>query len=385
MHFPGLISSKLPQLQTTIFTRMSALAAEHGAINLAQGFPDFEPLPEVIQAVSQALGAGNHQYAPMAGYLPLREKIAEKCARLYACSLHPDSEITITAGGTQALFTAIHALIREGDEVLVFAPAYDSYIPAIETAGGKYVYYTVHTPDYCINWEDVKKLISPRTRMIILNNPTNPTGKVWQEEDLRQLAKLVAQTEIILLSDEVYEHMVFDEKRHESVLRYPELAERALCCFSFGKTYHVTGWKLGYVTGPAELMKEFRKIHQYNVFSVNSFLQKAFAELMEHPALYEDLSGFYQQKRDFARKQLQHPGLEMLPCEGTYFQLYRYHNISDERDIDFAKRLVTEYQLAVIPVSVFYPNQLDEKVIRICFAKKEETILRAAAQMQKIK
>lgn len=385
MHFPGRISSKLPQLQTTIFTQMSALAQTHDAINLAQGFPDFEPSPEIIQAVSRALSGGNQQYAPMAGYIPLREKIAEKCSRLYGCSLHPESEITITAGGTQAIFTAIHALVREGDEVLVFAPAYDCYIPAIETAGGKYVYYTLHAPDFSLNWEDVKKLISPRTRMIILNNPTNPTGKVWREEDMQQLAKIVSQTEIILLSDEVYEHIVFDDKRHESVLRYPELAERALCCFSFGKTYHVTGWKLGYVTGPAELMKEFRKIHQYNVFSVNSFLQTAFTELMQQPALYEELSRFYQQKRDFARKNLQHPGLEMLPCEGTYFLLYRYHNISEERDIDFSNRLVTDYKLAVIPVSVFHPNHLDEKVIRICFAKREETLVRAAERMQKIK
>lgn len=385
MNFPGSIHSKLPAVGTTIFTVMSALAREHNAINLSQGFPDFQPDPLLQVEVDKAIKAGHNQYAPMAGLISLRERIAEKAERLYGATINPDTEITITAGGTQALFTAILATVRENDEVILFAPAYDSYAPAVVLAGGKSLYYNMEAPDFAINWQQVKKLITQRTRMIVINTPHNPSGSILTDKDLKELEKLTKGTNIIILSDEVYEHIVFDGAKHQSVLRYPALAERSMVVGSFGKTYHTTGWKIGYCIAPAELMVEFRKVHQFNVFSVNTPAQYACAEALKHPHLYEELSAFYQQKRDFFRAAIQDSKFELLDCRGTYFQLASYKNISEEKDTEFVKWLTKEMLVAAIPVSVFYHQHLDQKVIRFCFAKENETLEKAATQLLKVK
>jgi methionine aminotransferase len=385
MNFPGSIHSKLPAVGTTIFTVMSALAREHNAINLSQGFPDFQPDPLLQVEVDKAIKAGHNQYAPMAGLISLRERIAEKAERLYGATINPDTEITITAGGTQALFTAILATVRENDEVILFAPAYDSYAPAVVLAGGKSLYYNMEAPDFAINWQQVKKLITQRTRMIVINTPHNPSGSILTDKDLKELEKLTKGTNIIILSDEVYEHIVFDGAKHQSVLRYPALAERSMVVGSFGKTYHTTGWKIGYCIAPAELMVEFRKVHQFNVFSVNTPAQYACAEALKHPHLYEELPAFYQQKRDFFRAAIQGSKFELLDCRGTYFQLASYKNISEEKDTEFVKWLTKEMLVAAIPVSVFYHQHLDQKVIRFCFAKENETLEKAATQLLKVK
>lgn len=384
MNFPSAISSKLPKVGTTIFTVMSALAKEHNAINLSQGFPDFNPHPVLIEEMNNAMKSGYNQYAPMAGYLPLREKLADKAHELYKAKVDPDTEITITAGGTQAIFTAILSVIRENDEVILFAPAYDSYAPAVELAGGKAIYYDLESPEFKVNWNDVKRLINQRTKMIIINTPHNPSGTTLKEADMKELEKLIAGTDIMLLSDEVYEHIVFDESRHESVLRYPKLAERSFVINSFGKTYHTTGWKLGYCIAPKNMMAEFRKVHQFNVFSVNSIAQVAFAEILKRKDLYLELNSFYQQKRDFFRQAIQASRFKSLKCEGTYFQLVSYNRISKERDTEFVKRMTKDMGVAAIPVSVFYRHQIDNSVIRFCFAKEEETLKRAAELISKV-
>lgn len=384
MHFPSSINSKLPNVSTTIFTIMSALAKEYGAVNLSQGFPDFSPHPILLEAVERAMRSGHNQYSPMAGYMPLREKIAEKAQDLYTAEVDPDTEITITAGGTQAIFTAILSVVRENDEVILFAPAYDSYAPAVELAGGRAVYYDMLPPDFRIDWHGVKKLINQRTRMIIINTPHNPSGTVLSAYDMQQLEKLTKNSDIIILSDEVYEHIIFDGLQHQSVLRYPKLAERAFVVNSFGKTYHNTGWKVGYCIAPKNLMAEFRKVHQFNVFSVNSVAQVAFDEALKQKDLYLELNAFYQAKRDYFRQAIQSSRFKLLNCEGTYFQLAGYSRISEERDVEFVRRMTKDMGVAAIPVSVFYRHQVDNSIVRFCFAKQEETLKKAADLITKI-
>jgi methionine aminotransferase len=384
MQFEGNISSKFPKLGTTIFTVMSAMAKEHDAINLSQGFPEYQPDSRLLQAFESALRSGNHQYAPMAGWLPLREAIAAKTEKLYGQNVDPEMEITITAGGTQAIFTAIAAVIHEGDEVIVFAPAYDCYAPAIELVGGRPVFYNLSAPDFKIEWEKVKKLITSKTKLIIINSPHNPTAKVFSPTDLEALEHMVKGTNIMLLSDEVYEHITFDSKPHQSVLSRKLLAERSFVVSSFGKTYHCTGWKVGYVIAPQNLMQEFRKVHQYNVFSVSTPAQVAFAEILKEEDMYLSLSSFYEAKRNFFRDALKASRFGLLDCEGTYFQLASYDQISDAKDVEFAKWLTVEKRVASIPISVFYSHTPDSKVIRFCFAKEEETLKRAAEWLSKI-
>ena len=377
-HYKTSIFSKLPKVGTTIFTKMSELSNQHGALNLSQGFPDFDIDMKLVDEVEKYMRKGFNQYAPMPGLMKLREKIASKLYSLYDIDYHPESEITITAGATQAIFTAIAAFVKEEDEVIIFTPAYDCYQPAIELVGGKPVFVQMTSPEYKINWEEVKKLISQKTRMIIINSPHNPTGSLLSKEDLLELEKITSDSDIIILSDEVYEHIVFDNQSHESICKYKELANRSLAVFSFGKTFHVTGWKLGYCIGPKELMTEFRKVHQFNVFSCNHPLQLAVSSYMDDPENYLHIKEIYQSKRDLFTSSIEGSRFKMIPCLGTYFQLLDYSDISEENDVDFSIRLIEEYKIASIPVSVFYNSPLDEKVLRFCFAKKDETILKAA-------
>jgi methionine aminotransferase len=379
--YPRPLASRLPQVGTTIFTVMSALANEHGAINLSQGFPDFEAPAELLGLLDQATRAGHNQYAPMTGVPVLREAIAAKVNALYGATYDVDAEITVTAGATQAIFTAIAALVHPGDEVIVFAPVYDSYAPSVALQGGKVVYATLSQPGYRPDWAQVKKLIRKRTRLIVINSPHNPTGMVWTADDMARLEALVKDTDIIVLSDEVYEHMVFDGARHESVMRYPGLAERSVVVSSFGKTYHVTGWKVAYCLAPRELMAEFRKAHQFNVFSVHTPTQHALAEFMKRPGWYEQLKALYQGKRDIFRQALGGSRFELLPCEGTYFQCVKYSAISTEGDRAFVERLTREHGVAAIPVSAFYPGGDDHGVIRFCFAKSAATLERALERL----
>ena len=384
MNFQGSVRSKLPGVGTTIFTVMSALAREHDAINLSQGFPDFNPDQLLQSEVERALKNGHNQYAPMAGLPLLRERIAAKVDSLYKINVDPESEITITAGGTQSLFTAIAALVSENDEVILFSPAYDSYAPSVELSGGKAIHYSMEAPDFTINWQQVKKLITQRTRMIVINTPHNPTGTVLTEKDMKELEKLTKGTDIIILSDEVYEHIIFDGAAHQSVLRYPKLAERSMVVGSFGKTYHATGWKVGYCIAPRELTAEFRKVHQFNVFSVSTPMQYAYAEILQHSHLYDNLAAFYQEKRDFFKKAMKGSKFELLDSKGTYFQLASYKKITEDKDTEVVKWLTKEFKVAAIPISVFYHQHLDQKVIRFCFAKENDTLERAAERLSKI-
>ena len=378
------IDSKLPWVGTTIFTVMSKLATDCGAINLSQGFPDFQAEPALFEATLRAMNDGRNQYPPMAGMPELRAAIAGKVESLYGVRYDADQEITVTAGATQALFTAIAAFVRSGDEVIVFAPFYDSYVPSIETVGGRAVYAQLHFPDYKPDWAQVRGLITPRTRMIIVNSPNNPTGSLLDAADLDALAELTRNTDIVVLSDEVYEHIVYDGARHASVAAHPQLAMRSIVVSSFGKTYHITGWKIGYVLAAAELMTEFRKVHQFNVFTVNTPCQLGIAEYMRDPARHLGLAAFYQHKRDFFRAQLRDTKFELLPCRGTYFQLARYDAISDLPDREFAQWLTREVGVAVIPVSVFYPDGRDDKVVRFCFAKQESTLAAAGERLRRL-
>lgn len=382
------IESRLPQVGTTIFTVMSALAQRHGAINLSQGFPDFSPPAELLDELDRAARAGHNQYAPMAGVPALRAAIAEKVDRLYGARYDVDTEITVTAGATQAIFTAIAALVRPGDEVIVFEPVYDSYGPAVELNGGTVVRARLGFPGYRPDWAQVRSLVTPRTRMIVINTPHNPTGTVWTADDLRALEALVQGTDIVVLADEVYEHMVFDQEatgvRHESVARYPLLAERSFVVSSFGKTYHVTGWKIAYCLAPKELMAEFRKAHQFNVFTVHAPSQHAIAAFMCHHEWYDELRAMYQARRDFFRAGLAGSRFELLPCAGTYFQCVRFGAISDEGDRAFVERLTAEHGVAAIPVSAFYSGGDDFGVIRFCFAKEEATLARALERLVKL-
>lgn len=382
--YPRPLTSRLPEVGTTIFSVMSALASEHGALNLSQGFPDFDAPAELLSLLDQHARAGHNQYAPMTGVPVLREAIAAKVSTLYGAQYDVDAEITVTAGATQAIFTAVAALVHPGDEVIVFTPVYDSYAPSVELQGGKVVYAHLTLPDYRPDWDEVARLITRRTRMIILNSPHNPTGTVWTAEDMAQLEALVKDTDIVLLSDEVYEHMVFDQARHESVLRYPGLAERSLVVSSFGKTYHITGWKVAYCLAPRELMAEFRKAHQFIVFTVHAPSQYALADFMKKPGWYDQLKALYQGKRDIFRQALAGSRFELLPCQGTYFQCVKYAAISDEGDRAFVERLTREHGVAAIPVSAFYPDGADHGVIRFCFAKSAATLEQALERLIKL-
>ncbi len=348
------IQSKLPNVGTTIFTVMSALAEQHKAINLSQGFPNFDVPDALKDLVNKHIQRGMNQYPPMAGVLKLREILAEKVQTFYRCPVDPQTEITITAGGTQAIFTAIAAFIRPDDEVILIEPAYDSYAPSIETFGGKVVAYRLTPPQYKIDWTAFGALISAKTKMIIINTPHNPTGKILSINDLETLEQLTEGTDIIVLSDEVYEHLVYDGQQHASIMRLPKLFQRSIACFSFGKTFHATGWKVGYVVAPEYLMREFRKVHQFNVFTVNTPVQHALADYLEDEDNYLYLCDFYQAKRDFFLSKMQTSRLKPLTCEGTFFQLFDYSQISDKLDTDFCKWLTTDIGVAAIPVSVFY-------------------------------
>jgi methionine aminotransferase len=383
MASPAIIS-KLPDVGTTIFTVMSSLAAELGAVNLGQGFPDFPMSEELVALVDQAMRDGFNQYAHMNGLASLREVLAEKITGLYHTAVNPDTQITITPGGTYAIYTALTTILRPGDEVIVFEPAYDSYIPNILINGAVPVRIDLQFPEYRVDWDEVRRKITPRTRLILLNTPHNPTGAILRSADMEQLRSIVKDTNIFIHSDEVYEHLVFDGLPHESILRYPDLLERSFVSFSFGKVYHCTGWKLGYSVSSPSLMKEFRKVHQFNCFSCHTPSQVGLARFLTNADTYLSLSAFLQKKRDLFARLMTATKFTPLPSYGSYFQLYKYDRISDEPDKDFAIRITKEYGVATIPVSVFYTAGKDDRVVRFCFAKKEETLEKAAERLVKI-
>lgn len=376
-------TSKLPKIETSIFAVMSALANECGAINLSQGFPNFEGDVRLRQLVAHYLNAGvmYNQYAPMAGVPLLTQRITDKIKRLYQMEYDAKTEVTITAGATEALSSALLALVQQGDEVILIEPAYDSYRPFVELAGGKAVVYAMKAPHWRIDWRELERLVTDKTRLILVNTPHNPTGAVFQESDWSELQRIVKDTNIFVLSDEVYEHLVFDGQPHRSVLQYPQLRERSLAVFSFGKTLHNTGWKIGYIVGDARLMAEVRKVHQYNVFSVNTPIQYAIADYIEDENTYLGLPAFFQEKRD---KWMPQMPFDYIPTQGTYFQIADYSRFSDEGDVDFCKRVTREYGVALIPVSGFYSDRLDQKVVRICFAKTDETMQQAAVRLARL-
>jgi methionine aminotransferase len=378
-----IIYSKLPKVGNTIFTEMSVLAQQCNAINLGQGFPDFLMDGELTNLVNDAMQQGHNQYVHMNGLPSLREVIAEKVKNLYLNPVCPNEEITITPGGTYAIYTSLTSILQRGDEVIVFEPAYDSYIPNIEINGGVAVPIALSFPNYSINWQLVKEKLSAKTRAIIINSPHNPSGALLKHEDLMALSELVAGTNIFIISDEVYEHLVFDEKKHLSVLLYPELYERSFVCSSFGKTYHCTGWKMGYCIAPPSLMKEFRKVHQFNCFSSNSPMQFALATFLKNEQAYIGLGKFLQQKRDYFSEAMKATKFKPLPSYGSYFQLYSYEGLSKEKEKDLAVRLIKEYGVATIPVSAFYSTAVENRVLRFCFAKKEDTLSDAAERLKR--
>lgn len=376
--------SKLPKVGTTIFTVMSGLAAEHKAINLSQGFPDFDCDPLLKKLVNEAMEQGHNQYAPMPGIIPLREVIAQKISNLYGQTVNPDTEITITPGGTYAIFTAIATCISPGDEVIIFEPAYDSYIPNVLVNGGTPVLIPLSYPDYHIDWALVRSRITPRTKMIMLNTPHNPTGSILRQTDIEELRKLVTEHNLLVLSDEVYEHLVYDGAQHLSILRYPDLLQNSFVTFSFGKVFHNTGWKMGYCVAPAHLMKEYRKVHQYLCFSVNTPMQYGLSNYLRTPEHYLSLPAFYQEKRDYFLQLMADTKFTPLASSGSYFQLMRYDRISAEGDKEFAERITKEFGVATIPVSAFYEDGKDDHVVRFCFAKKKETLEKAVERLRKI-
>jgi len=377
-HTSPTLTSKLPDVGTTIFTVMSTMAHEHGAINLSQGFPDFEPAKELLDRVSYYLGAGKNQYPPMTGVPELRQAIAGKFADYAGTAVDPDSEITITSGATEALMCAIQSVVRQGDEVIVFDPAYDSYEPAVTLAGGRTIHLPLTLPDYRIDWQALGDAVNKRTRLVIINSPHNPTATTLDPEDLDRLAETIRGYDCRVLSDEVYEHIVFDGKRHQSVVTHPELRDRSFAVFSFGKTYHATGWKIGYCVAPPDLTIEFRKIHQFNTFTTVTPMQWALADFVrDAPEHYRGLSAFYQEKRDFFRGQLEASRFTLLPSSGTYFQLADYSAISDLPDTGFANWLTRDKGVAVIPLSPFYQTAPDTRIIRFCFAKQNKTLKEA--------
>lgn len=378
---PPAITSRLPRVGTTIFTVMSALAQQHNAVNLGQGFPDFDCDPRLLDAVNAAMRRGLNQYPPMAGALPLREAIAAKVTQLYGHSYDPGSEITVTAGATQAILTAILAIVHPGDEVIVLDPSYDSYEPNIELAGGRAVHVSLTPRTFTPDFERIAAALTPRTRAIVINTPHNPSATVWTADDMRRLAELLRPTNVMVISDEVYEHMVYDGVQHESVSRHPELAARSFVVSSFGKTYHVTGWKVGYVAAPAPLMAEFRKVHQFNVFTVNTPVQHGLADYMADPAPYLELGAFYQRKRDLFRAGLASTRLKLLPTAGSYFQSVDYSAVSDLDEDAFCRWLTTEVGVAAIPLSAFYDGGFEQKLARFCFAKKDETLALALERL----
>lgn len=376
------ITSKLPNVGTTIFTVMSQLAVENNAINLGQGFPDYSMNDDLTDLVNKAMQNGMNQYTHMAGYPLLRERIAEKVEKLYQCNINSNTQITITPGATYAIYTALTTILQPGDEVIVFEPAYDSYVPNIEINNAVPIFISLQFPDYTIPWDEVKNKINSKTRVIIMNSPHNPTGSVLSKSDLTELQNIVSENpNLIVLSDEVYEHLIFDGLKHESVLQYPELMKRSFVCFSFGKTYHCTGWKQGYCIASEELMKEFRKVHQFNAFTCFTPTQVALAEYLLNKEAYLQLPHFMQKKRDYFQELMSKTKFKALKSNGSYFQCYSYADISDEKDIEFAKKLTKKNGVATIPVSAFYHNGKDDKVIRFCFAKKEETLKAAVDKL----
>lgn len=385
MHSANLtLKTKLPNVGTTIFTRMSLLAEQHKAINLAQGFPEFDCSAEIKKLVEKYLRLGKNQYAPMAGAMVLREAISKKVFEGSGAQYHPETEITITSGATEALYVAITAAIHPGDEVIVFEPAYDSYVPAIELNGGIPVYITLDPQYKSIDWEIVAAKVTDKTKAIIVNTPHNPTGNVWTSQDLRQLAILAEKYNLVVISDEVYEHIIFDGRSHVSVSSIPELAARTFLCGSFGKTFNVTGWKVGYCLAPKTMTAEFRKIHQYLVFSVITPFQFAIAEYLDEPEHYLNLSAFYERKRNLFIEAIRDTGFTFTPSEGSFFQNVSYKSLSDENDLELAERLTIEAGVASIPVSSFYSGVTDYKVLRFCFAKNDDTLLRAGELLGKI-
>ena len=371
----------MPNTETSIFAVMTKLANEHGAINLSQGFPDFQMPEKLIELTEKYMRQGFNQYSPMPGIMSLREKISHKMEALYSHKYNPETEITITAGGTQALHSAITAIVNEGDEVIVFEPAYDSYVPVIKLNGGQPVYVKLTAPDYSVDWNEVNKLITSRTRLIIINTPHNPSGTVFSEEDMIMLQKLIAGTKVIILSDEVYEHIIFDKKEHQSVAKFPKLAERSIIVYSFGKVYHATGWKTGYCIAPEKIMKEFRKIHQFTVFSANMPIQYAISEFIDNFEHYLGLPDFYQQKRDYFNNLLTNIGFEIIPSSGTYFQTVDFSKFTDEQDTVLAERLTKDFKIASIPMSAFYHDKIKSTQLRFCFAKENETLDKAAEKL----
>ena len=378
------MQSKLPNIGTSIFTVMSQLAAKHNAINLGQGFPDFPMSAELIECVNKAMQSGGNQYAHTNGVPLLRERLAEKIKYLYDVNINPETNITITPGGTYSIFCAFSTIIQPGDEVIIFEPAYDSYIPNIVFNGGIVVPIELEFPEYSIPWDKVKAAITPKTKAILVNTPHNPTGRVFTKDDILLLQEIVLSNNLYLISDEVYEHLIYDDKQHETVMKYPDLFARTFVCFSFGKTYHCTGWKLGYCIAPENIMKEYRKVHQFNAFGCDTPKQIAIAEYMTNKEAYLSIGAMYQEKRDYLRGLLDNTKFVRLPSSGSYFESYRYDTISDEPDTVFAERLVKEFGIAIVPMSAFYQKSTDHKVIRLCFAKVKETLDTAAACLQKV-
>ena len=377
------LDSKLPRVGTTIFTVMSALATEHRSVNLGQGFPDFDCDPRLLDAVNEAMRQGHNQYPPMAGVPALRHAVTAKIERIHGVRYDPDSEITITAGATQAIFTALLAIVRAGDEVIVIEPVYDSYLPNIALTGGVAVKVPM-TDEFRVPWDQVRAVVSPRTRAIMVNSPHNPSGMILRDDDMRQLQDIAVANDLFVISDEVYEHMVFDGEPHQSACRYPALAARSFLISSFGKTFHVTGWKVAYCAAPAALTVEFRKVHQFNVFTVNTPMQYGLARFMDDPEPYLGLSAFYQRKRDLFRAGLASTRFRLLPCEGTYFQMADYSAISSQDEASFAKWLTTEIGVTAIPLSAFFEDPVERRIVRFCFAKKDETLRLALDRLARL-
>lgn len=378
------LNAKLPNVGTSIFPVMTALANKHGAVNLAQGFPGFPPNQDLLDLVTQHMNLGHNQYAPLFGLLSLREKLAEKIESSYGYIYHPETEICITAGATQAIYTAISSVIHEDDEVIIIEPAYDCYEPAIRLNKGIPIRSQLKPIDYKIDWEDIKKKVNSRTKMIIVNTPHNPSGTIWNKDDIAELKKIVHGSSILILSDEVYEHLTFDGKPHESICRYPELAERAFVVYSFGKTYHVTGWRMGYVCAPKELMKQFVSCHQFQVYAVSTPFQYAISDFSDNKDAYLELNDFFQAKRDFFLKCIEGSKFEAKNCEGTYFQLLDYSKITEENDREFANRLTTDYGVASIPISAFFHDNRQDHVLRFCFAKNNDELEKGAECLHKL-
>ncbi len=381
---PHIVESKLPNVGTTIFTVMSAMAAEHNAINLSQGYPDFPVSAQLIDLVRHYMMTDHNQYAPMPGVAVLRQQIANKLNDNLEFNFDADREITVTAGATEGLFATITALVQKGDEVIIFDPAYDAYAPAVQLSGGTPVHLELQLPHFTINWGQLEAVISHRTKVIVINNPNNPAGSILSVEDFQRLSDLVVRHDLMLISDEVYEHMVYHPQGHQSILKFPELRARGVAIYSFGKTFHATGWKVGYCVAPEALTKELRRVHQFLTFSVNTPIQMALADFLRDPEHYQSLSALFQKKRDLFLELMKKSRFEPLPCKGTYFQLMKYHAISDLPDTEMASWMTKEHGVASIPTSVFYNRKTDQKILRFCFAKKPETLTQAAEKLCKI-